>query len=329
MTQAAPDAPNSGAQSDLRLPRRRLGRTELEIPIIPFGTNGFGNRFGFVADEEAVALIKHAVALGVNHFDCARCYGDSLRKLGLALREIPRADVIITGRLCCHSDAPWGGYAGEGEADYSAARAIRDVEDQLEILGIDYFDGMLIHDPGRIEPTLARDGTLAGLLQLKARGQVRHVGYGMRPHDFHLQAIATGDVDLILCFNDYNLIRQSAADTLLPAAAAADVGVMSGWSILRGLLTGADIDEALERGRYRNDSDVAVARRIWEWCRQEEIDLLQLAVQFCLKETRIHGNPIGSLNAEQLEANIRAACTPVEESVWAKFQAEFGVDGQA
>ena len=35
MTQAAPDAPNSGAQSDLRLPRRRLGRTELEIPIIP------------------------------------------------------------------------------------------------------------------------------------------------------------------------------------------------------------------------------------------------------------------------------------------------------
>ena len=315
-------------QVPFSMPRRRLGRTELNIPVIPVGTRGFGNHFGFVADDEAVALIKHAVALGANHFDCARCYGDSMHKLGLALRDIRRADVIITGRLCCHSGAPWGGYRADGEADFSADRAIRDVEDQLEILGTDYFDGMLIHDPNRIEPTLATNGTLAGLLQLKARGQVRHVGYGMRPHDFHLDVIATGDVDLILCFNDYNLIRQTAADTVVPAAAAADVGVMNGWSIVRGLLTGADIDAALEKGHYKNDKDVDAARRISGWCRQEEIDLLQLAIQFCLKEKRIHGNPIGSLNVAQLESNIRAACRPLEESVWARFEAEFGVDAQ-
>ena len=315
-------------QVPFSMPRRRLGRTELNIPVIPVGTRGFGNHFGFVADDEAVALIKHAVALGANHFDCARCYGDSMHKLGLALRDIRRADVIITGRLCCHSGAPWGGYRGDGEADFSADRAIRDVEDQLEILGTDYFDGMLIHDPNRIEPTLATNGTLAGLLQLKTRGQVRHVGYGMRPHDFHLDVIATGDVDLILCFNDYNLIRQTAADTVVPAAAAADVGVMNGWSIVRGLLTGADIDAALEKGHYKNDKDVDAARRISGWCRQEEIDLLQLAIQFCLKEQRIHGNPIGSLNVAQLESNIRAACRPLEESVWARFEAEFGVDAQ-
>ena len=105
-------------QAALSMPRRRLGRTELEIPVIPFGTQGFGNHFGFVSDEDAVALVKHAVSLGSNHFDCARCYGDSLRKLGLALREIPRADVIVTGRLCCHSNAHWGGYRGEGEPTF-------------------------------------------------------------------------------------------------------------------------------------------------------------------------------------------------------------------
>ena len=310
------------------MPRRRLGRTELEIPVIPFGTQGFGNNFGFVSDEDAVALVKHAVSLGANHFDCARCYGDSLRKLGLALREIPRADVIITGRLCCHSNAPWGGYGGDGEADFTADRAVRDVEDQLEILGTDYFDGMLIHDPPRIEPPLAKDGTLAGLLKLKANGQVRHVGFGMRQHHFHLEAIATGDVDFLLCFNDYHLVRQTAVDELLPAAAAADVGVLNGWSILRGLFTGTDIDEALEKGGYRDESDIESARLIWQWCQREEVDLLQLAIQFCLRETRIHGNPIGSLNASQLEANIRAAATPLEESVWAKFEVEFGGGAQ-
>ncbi len=309
----------------MKLPRRRLGKTGLDIPVIPFGTQGFGNNFGFVEDEEAVALVKHAISLGINHFDCARCYGDSLRKLGLALKGIPREDVIITGRLCCHSAAEWGFY-GEGTPDYSSERVIRDVEDQLQILGTDYFDGMLIHDPGHIEPTLAKGGTLAGLLQLKARGLVRNVGYGMRPHDFHLKAIATGEIDLLLCFDDHNLVRQTA-DKLLTITQANDIGVMNGWSILRGLLTGINIDEARAMGRYKNDKDVDAAKALWQWCQEEQVNLLQLAIQFCLKEPRIHANPIGSLNKEQLEANVSAACTPIEETVWAKFRTQFGVLG--
>ena len=296
------------------IPRRRLGRTELSIPVIPFGTQGFGNNFGFVSDEDAIALVKHAVSIGVNHFDCARCYGDSMRKLGLALKEIPREDVIITARLCCHSAADWGGY-GDGRPDYSAERAIADLESQLELLGTDYLDGMLIHDPGEIDPTLEKGGTLDGLLQCKGRGLVRFLGYGMRPHDFHLKAMATGDIDLILCFNDYNLVRQTAADDILPAAAEADIGVMNGWSILRGILTGVDIDAEIARGRWRNDGDVPRAREIWKWCLEEDINLLQLALQFCLREERIHGNNIGSLNAEQLEANLIAASTPLPDEV--------------
>jgi len=307
------------------IPRRRLGRTELSIPVVPFGTQGFGNNFGFVSDEEAVDLVKHSVSIGVNHFDCARCYGDSMRKLGLALKEIPREDVIITGRLCCHSAAKWGGY-GEGRPDYSAERAIADLEDQLELLGTDYFDGMLIHDPGEIDPTLEKGGILDGLLQCKARGLVHFLGYGMRPHDFHLKAMATGDIDLILCFNDYNLVRQNAADDILPYAAEHDIGVMNGWSILRGILTGVDLDAEIARGRWKKEGDVAAAYPIWEWCVEEDISILQLALQFCLKEERIQGNNIGSLNIEQLEANVRAASTPLPDEVWEKYEARFGAD---
>ncbi|MEM7034260.1 MAG: aldo/keto reductase [Chloroflexota bacterium] len=305
------------------LPRRRLGRTELSIPVIPFGTQGFGNNFGFVSDEDAVALIKHAISLGVNHFDCARCYGDSLRKLGVALREIPRDDVIITGRVCCHSAAEWGFY-GEGRPDYSAARILADVEDQLTILGTDHFDAVLIHDPPEIEPTLEKGGTLDGVLQCKAKGWTNFVGYGMRQHDYHLKAIETGEVDLLLCFNDYNLVRQTVHETVLPIAAAADIGVMNGWSILRGLLTGIDIDEAQEKGRYKNDQDADAAKALWQWCQEEDVNLLQLALQFCLKEDHIQANPIGSLNVEQLEANVWAASTPLSDDIWEKYYACFG-----
>ena len=301
------------------LPRRRLGRTEIMIPVVPFGTQGFGNNFGFVSDEEAVDLIKFAVSIGANHFDSARCYGDSQRKLGLAMKEIRREEVVITARVCCHSGAEWGGY-GEGRPDYSRDRVLADVEDQLKGLNIDYVDGLMIHDPPEIEPTLGLNGALEGLLECKKRGYTRFIGYGMRPHDFHLKAIATGQVDFFLCFNDYNLVRQTAADQVLPAAAAADIGVMNGWSILRGMLTGVDLKRVVEEtGRWKNDADLEPAGKIWQWCQEEGIDILQLALQFCLREKRIQGNNIGSLNKEQLLANVRAASIPLPEEDLEKF----------
>ena len=241
------------------------------------------------------------------------------------MKEIPREDVIITGRVCCHSGAEWGGY-GEGTPDYSAERVVADVEDQLQWLDIDYFDGVLIHDPIDIEPTLKKGGTLEGILRCKARGLTKFAGYGMGPHDFHLKAIATGDVDFILTFNDYNLIRQTAADRILPAAAQADVGVMNGWSILRGLLTGIDLEAAAAKERWKNSPDLEPARARWKWCMEKEIDMLQLAIQFCLRDERIHGNNIGSLNIQQLESNVRAASIPLPDGVWEEYDARFGND---
>src|SRR5205814_7657432 len=119
----------------------------------------------------------------------------------------------------------------------------------------------LIHDPPEMAPVLAKGGALEGLLQLKEQGLVRIVGFGMRPHDFHQQALATGVVDVMLTFSDYNLLRQSAAAPggILEQAAAQDVGVLNGFSIMRGILTGADVDEAAQKGRFRNQEDIARA----------------------------------------------------------------------
>ncbi len=37
-------------QSEFNVPRRRWGKSELEIPVVPYGTQGFGNNFGPVSD---------------------------------------------------------------------------------------------------------------------------------------------------------------------------------------------------------------------------------------------------------------------------------------
>jgi aryl-alcohol dehydrogenase-like predicted oxidoreductase len=101
------------------------------------------------------------------------------------------------------------------------------------------------------------------------------------------------------------------------------VGVLNGWSILQGLLTGVGIAAAQSAGRWRNHRDAPRALEIQHWCLEEGIDMLTLAIQFCLREERIHGNPIGSLNIHQLETNVRAACTPLPEEVWQRFGERF------
>jgi D-threo-aldose 1-dehydrogenase len=192
------------------------------------------------------------------------------------------------------------------------------VEDQFQVLGIERFDVLFVHDPPAIAPTLAPGGTLEGLEKARERGWVDFVGYGMRPHDFHLEVLASGRTDVLLCFSDYNLLRQSAAEQVLPQAAARNLGVLNGWSILRGWLTGTPLEKFAPQDKWNQDQQRAAALRLW--CQERGVDLLELAIQFCLREERIHGNPIGSLNAEQLERNVEAARTPVPDEVFAALR---------
>ena len=60
-------------------------------------------------------------------------------------------------------------------------------------------------------------------------------------------------------------------------------------------------------------------RRIKHWA-----GLPSLAIQFCLRENRIHGNNIGSLNIDQLEKNIKAASLPLPDAVWERYHSYFG-----
>jgi aryl-alcohol dehydrogenase-like predicted oxidoreductase len=56
-----------------------------------------------------------------------------------------------------------------------------------------------------------------------------------------------------------------------------------------------------------------------QWCVDRGISLLALALQFCLREQRIQGNPLGSQNVAELEVNGRAVTEPLAEELFAEF----------
>ncbi len=291
------------------LPRRRLGRTELEVTCLGMGGAGLGR--GDVTDDEAVEAVHRAIDLGINYLDTAPLYGESERRVGLALADGWREKIYLATKTGTHPE--WrGNFSGPGTR--------RSVENSLRLLGTDYLDVCLVHDPDSMDPVVAKGGALDELQRMREEGLIKFIGLGVRQHEFHKTAIETGVVDVILTYLDYTLLSQTANEWLLPLASECDIGIINGSPIAMGLLSGVEPDVSAER-MHLGTSDAEKAHRLWQWAADNDLSLLNLAIQFCFRQPRIAMSLTGSKNAMEVEQNFAAATTPVPDDVWEKLQA--------
>ena len=287
------------------LPRRRLGRTELEVTCLGMGGAGLGR--GGVTDDEAIEAVHRAIDLGINYLDTAPLYGESERRIGLALSDGNwREKIYLATKTGTHPE--WRG-------DFSAAGTRRSVENSLRLLGTDYLDVCLVHDPESMDPVVAKDGALTELQRMREEGLIKFIGLGVRQHEFHKIAIETGVVDVILTYLDYTLLSQTANEWLLPFAAESDIGIINGSPIAMGLLSGVEPDVSASNA-HLGTSDAEKAHQLYEWAVDNNLNVLNLAIQFCFRQPRIAMNLTGSKNATEVEQNFAAATTLVPENVW-------------
>ncbi len=290
------------------LPLRRLGRTELAVTCLGMGGAGLGR--GDVTDDEAVVAVHRAIDLGINYLDTAPLYGESERRVGLALANGWREKIYLATKTGTHPE--WRG-------DYTGAGTRRSVENSLRLLGTDYLDVCLVHDPDSMDPVVAKGGALDELQRMREEGLIKFIGLGVRQHEFHKIAIETGVVDVILTYLDYTLLSQTANEWLLPLAAANDIGVINGSPIAMGLLSGVEPDVSVKRP-HLDGRDAEKAHRLWQWSGDNDLNVLNLAIQFCFRQPRIAMNLTGAKNAMEVEQNFAAATTPVSEDVWEQIE---------
>jgi aryl-alcohol dehydrogenase-like predicted oxidoreductase len=97
---------------------------------------------------------------------------------------------------------------------------------------------------------------------------------------------------------------QGTSLPLLPFAAEHDIGVINGSPIAMGLLSGIEPD------RNASSPEGEQAHQLWQWAQENNQNVLNLAIQFCLRQPLIHINLTGSKNAAEVEQNFAAATTP-------------------
>ncbi len=187
----------------------------------------FGKRSGFdvprvnigamrlPADEdEAIALIRHAIDRGMRYIDTSRGYGDSEIKVGKALKDGYREKVILSTKW-----APWVVKIEEGD-DASADCVRRRIEEsmrRLDVDRLDFYQVWNIMSREAYDQAVARGGMVEGIQKAMSEGLVGHTGFTTHDTPENLRTyFAEADWAEIVLIS-YNMLYQDYAVALAEA----------------------------------------------------------------------------------------------------------------
>ena len=193
-TSPYPDTFNLGGD----LPVHRLGYGAMQI-------TGDGI-WGPPADHAgAIAVLRAAVAAGVDFIDTADSYGPAVSEHLIAEALHPYADSLVVATKAGLTRTGPGEWIPVGRPAYLKQQ----VELSLRALNVDRIDVIQLH---RIDPDVALEDQLGAFAELKDQGKVRHIGVSEVTVE-QLEA-AREVTEIASVQNLYNLTDRSAQDVL-------------------------------------------------------------------------------------------------------------------
>lgn len=330
----------------MSFPLRPLGRTDLIVTELGFGTAPLGNLFRPLADDMARATLAAAEEAGFGYYDTAPFYGFGLseRRLGDALRQ--RKDVVVStkvGRLLNPVAGPVDqaivrhGYATpmpfEPVYDYSYDAVMRSFEESLQRLGLSRIDILYIHDIGRLTHgeanaarmhELTKGGGLKALEELRSGGAISSFGMGVNEVPACLEVMEHARLDVILLAGRYTLLEQTPLDDLFPACEAAGTAIVVGGPYNSGILaagtrSGAPLYYNYEPAPHET---VEKVRRIESVCARHGVPLAAAALQFPLVHQLVASVIPGLDSPERVAQTCALYRHPIPAVLWQELRHE-------
>jgi D-threo-aldose 1-dehydrogenase len=292
-------------------------------PLV-FGGAPIGGLYAPVSDEEAAATLAAAWDAGIRAFDTAPHYGVGLseRRIGDFLAGRPRAEFAVctkVGRLLVPAAGPvdgaeefYGTPALSRVRDYSAAGALRSLEDSLRRLRLDRVDIALIHDPDE-HMTEALDGAYPALAKLRSQGAVGAIGVGVNSASLAEWFVSRCDLDCVLVAGRYTLLDDSAAVSLFPLCHSRGIAVLAGGVFNSGILAGGDrYDYALAAPGI-----LARARGVADVCARHGVPVAAAALRYVLRHPAVTAAVVGTRTPDQIRADAGYLSLVIPDALWA------------
>jgi len=204
-------------------------------------------------DEQSMAALERALALGCNFFDTAWAYGNgrSERLLGELLRRHPD-ERLYTATKIPPKNRKWPSRRGFLLDDVFPPDYIeRTVHESLEHAGVSSFDLMQFHVWE--DDWMDDDRWFRALDDLRSQGVIHAIGISINRWEpwNGVRTVRSGLVDAVQVI--YNIFDQNPEDELFPACREMDVAVIARVPFDEGTLTGTLTKESTwPEGDWRN-----------------------------------------------------------------------------
>ncbi|MGQ3050831.1 MAG: aldo/keto reductase [Roseateles sp.] len=214
-----------------QIPPRRLGAAGPDVSALGLGCMGMSDFYGPADDAQSLAVLHHALDIGINFLDTADMYGIGANERLLSRLLAERRDEVVVATKFGHVRAPDGTVV---RIDGSAAYVREACDTSLQRLGVDHIDLYYQH---RVDKRVPIEETVGAMAELVKAGKVKHLGLSeasaatiRRAHAVHpIAAVQT----------EYSLWSRDVEVEVLPACRELGIALVPYSPLGRGFLTGA------------------------------------------------------------------------------------------
>lgn len=304
------------------LPKRRLGRTGLDVTVLGFGAlelrgmvAGIGRPLTAGQPERILNAVLDA---GINYIDVAIDYGEAEMHIGNAISH-RRSEFFLASKCGCPLDVTafspaertMFGVPLPRFHDYSRQNIIDGVDQSLRRLKTDYLDVLQFHfSPPR--QVLEREEAIQTLQDLRRQGKIRFLGCSSVLPDLH-DHIEMGVFDVFQV--PYSAL-QPEHEAAIADAARAGAGIVIRGGVARG--------EPGEGQGFEN---------VWQLWRKAGLDELldglsatEFMLRFTITNPDMHTTIVGTLNPAHLQENVEAVLKgPLPPAVYNEARSRLAV----
>jgi D-threo-aldose 1-dehydrogenase len=299
----------------------RLGRTDLMVTPISFGTSGLGDMpdtYGYSVEADRAKATVEAIFEGpANFLDTSRIYGmgRSEERIGAVIRErggLP-AGFVVSTKLDRDPKTNV----------FDASQARRSLEQSLKALGIGRIDLLHLHDPEHsrsFDETTSRAGALGELFRMREEGLVKAVGLAAGRVDLMTPLLREWDFDALITHNRFTLANRNA-EAMMDFAAAKGIAVLNAAPYAGGVLAKGSSSYARYVYQEATDAVLDPIRRIEEVCARHGVPPGAAALQFSMRDPRVTSTICGVSKPERVRQTLEWARFPIPAALWDELKA--------